>query len=119
MELLDPDKCSTLFNRSNPIHTKVWDNVPTHYSKDCNVKNSLIADGCMIMGSVENSILFRGVHVAEGACVKNSILMQGSVVNRNAKLSFVITDKSVTVTPNKTLYGDASYPIYLDKNITV
>lgn len=119
MQLLDPKNRRTLFDPKNQIHTKICDNVPATYSYDCNVKNSLIADGCIINGAVENSILFRGVHIAEGAVVKNSIIMQGSVVSNDSKLNCVITDKNVTITPGKKLSGDKSFPIYLGKGISV
>ncbi len=119
MNLLNPNICNMLFDRNNPIHTKICDNVPATYSYECDVKNSLIADGCIINGTVENSILFRGVHIAEDAVVKNSILMQGTSVGRGSKLNCVITDKNVTITPGKNLSGDTSYPIYFGKGITV
>jgi glucose-1-phosphate adenylyltransferase len=119
MQLLSPKNRKTLFDPDNQIFTKVGDNVPATYSYDCNVKNSLIADGCIINGAVENSILFRGVHIAEGAIVKNSILMQGTIISRDSKLNCVITDKNATVTPGKNLSGDESFPIYLGKRISV
>lgn len=119
MELLKHENCTALFNHDYQIYTKICDNVPATYSYDCNVKNSLIADGCIINGTVENSILFRGVHIAEGAVVKNSIIMQGTIINRDSKLNCVITDKDVTITSGKNLSGDVSYPMYLAKDITV
>ncbi|MEG0978572.1 MAG: glucose-1-phosphate adenylyltransferase subunit GlgD [Oscillospiraceae bacterium] len=119
MQLLNPTTRRTLFEPDNQIHTKICDNVPATYSYECNVKNSLIADGCIINGTVENSILFRGVHVSEDAVIRNSIVMQGTIVNRNAKLNCVITDKNVTITPGKSLSGDIAYPIYLGKGITI
>ena len=48
-----------------------------------------------------------------------SILMQGTVVHANAKVDSVITDKNVTITANRNLAGDPSYPIYFTKNIVV
>lgn len=119
MSLLDPKKCKMLFEPKRQIYTKICDNVPATYGFDCSVKNSLIADGCIINGEVENSILFRGVHVAEGAVIKNSIIMQGSVINKNSKLNYVITDKDVSITPNKSLSGDITYPIYFGKGISI
>lgn len=119
MSLLDQNICKTLFDKNNQIQTKICDNVPATYSYESNVKNSLIADGCIINGTVENSILFRGVHVAEDAVVRNSIVMQGTVISRNAKINCVITDKDVTITPAKGISGDMSYPIYLGKGITI
>ena len=81
MELIDRNKCATLFDSDGAnIYTKVRDSVPTRFAATCEVKNSIIADGCDVKGRVENSILFRGVRVAEGAVIKNSILFQDTVV---------------------------------------
>ena len=54
------------------MFTKVRDSAPTKYGAGAIVKNSLIADGCMIEGEVENSVLFRGVKIARGTVVKRS-----------------------------------------------
>ncbi len=119
MELLQPENRKALLNPKNPIATKIADNVPTLYGEDSETGNSLIADGCTIEGTVENSLLFRGVVVEKGAVVKNSILMQGTVISANAKVNSIITDKNVTITANRNLSGDPSYPIYFTKNIVV
>lgn len=104
---------------STPIYTKIADNVPVSYGPDCQVSNSLIADGCNIEGIVENSILFRGVKVEPGAAVRNSIVMQGTTICSGASLHAVIADKNVTITRNKNLSGDPSYPLYITKRKTV
>lgn len=119
LELLNQENRKALFDPSKPIDTKICDNVPATYGLDAKVSNSLIADGCVIEGTVENSILFRDVKVERGAVVKNSILMQGTVINTNSNLNAVITDKNAVVTPNKNLSGDESYPIYISKGTTV
>lgn len=119
MSLLEQENRKMLFNERNPIATKIWDNVPATYGLDAKVSNSLIADGSTINGTVENSILFRDVVIEEGAVVKNSIIMQGVTIKKGSSLNSVIIDKNSTVTPNKSLSGDASYPVYISKNITV
>ena len=119
MELLRLENRKNLFVGDRPIYTKVRDQVPTFYGMQSNVSGSLIADGCKIEGEVENCILFRGVTIAKGAKVKNSIIMQGTYVGENASLECVITDKSVVVKPNKTLCGASNYPIYVGKEIVI
>ena len=119
MDLLLPDNRKTLFDTRKPIVTKTSDNVPTTYGLDCNVSNSLIADGCVINGTVENSILFRNVHVEKGAVIKNSIIMQGSTIHANSVLNSIITDKNVSITSYKSLSGDKNYPVYIGKGTTV
>ncbi len=119
MELLNPDNCDDLFNADRPVYTKVRDDMPAIYGLGSDVKNSLIADGCIIDGTVENSILFRGVRVEKGAVVKNSIVMQDGFVAQNAALNCVVVDKSVVITPNKTLSGAENYPVYIGKEIVI
>ena len=117
MELLNPENCDDLFNRERPVYTKVRDDMPAIYGIGSKVKNSLIADGCIIEGTVENSILFRGVRVEKGAVIKDSIVMQDVFVAQNATLNCVVADKSVVITPNKTLSGAENYPVYIGKEI--
>lgn len=119
MELLSPENCGELFHADRPIYTKVRDDMPAIYGLGSTVKNSLIASGCIIDGEVENSVLFRGVRVEKGAVVKNSILMQGSFVASGASLNYTITDKSVAITPNKTLSGAENYPVFVGKAIII
>ena len=83
------------------------------------MKNSLIADGCVIDGEVENCVLFRGVRVEKGATLRNCIIMQDSVIGSNTTLNFVIGDKDVVYKPGRTLMGYESYPVYIAKGSEV
>ena len=115
MALIDKDVRHNLFIGAHPIYTKVRDRVPTYYGANCEVEDCIIADGCMIDGEVENSILFRQVTVCEGAEVEDSIIMNDSVIGEGAKLKYVILDKNVTVRPGAKLYGTAKNPIIVKR----
>jgi len=115
MKLLDDYNLDALFS-GNPIYTKIRDDNPTRYIEGAKVQNVMVADGCVIEGEVENSILFRGVTIAKGAKVKNCILMQGTAVESGADIEYLITDKDVTVTAGKEMKGTDSYPIYIGKS---
>lgn len=119
MDLLKPEVRAELFERSRPIYTKVRDDMPTRYGLGSSVKNSLIADGCVIEGEVENSILFRGVHVGKGCKVKNCIIGQNSVLGVNSQLAYVITDKDVVLKGGRTLMGFETYPVFIGKEAVV
>lgn len=119
MALLEPENARKLFVPKRSIYTKVSDNAPVKYDLDSKVSNSLIADGCIIEGEVENSVLFRGVKVGKGAKVKNCILMQGTVVGDNAELSYLITDKNVSICENRILTSSPQYPMYVGKGASV
>lgn len=119
MALLEPENARKLFVPKRSIYTKVSDNAPVKYDLDSKVSNSLIADGCIIEGEVENSVLFRGVKVGKGAKVKNCILMQGTVVGDNAELNYLITDKNVSICENHILTSSPQYPMYVEKGASV
>lgn len=119
MELLNTENCDELFNTDHPVYTKVRDDMPSIYAIGSNVKNSLIADGCIIEGTVENSILFRGVRVEKGAAIRNSIVMQGGLIAQNSSINYVIADKSVVIKPNKTLSGAENYQLYIGKEVVI
>ena len=119
MRLLEGDNVDQLFDPANPIYTKIRDDNPTRYITGSKVKNSLLADGCVIEGTVENSVLFRGCQVKKGAVVRNSVLMQDSVVEANTSVEYVVTDKNVHITEGKQLCGTDSFPVFVAKNHTV
>ncbi|MDP4119523.1 MAG: glucose-1-phosphate adenylyltransferase subunit GlgD, partial [Bacillota bacterium] len=93
MSLMDPIVRRELFNRMSPIYTKVRDDMPCKYGLLSSVKNSLVAQGCVIDGEVENSVIFKGVTIAKGAKVSNCIIMQDTTIHENSSLSYVICDK--------------------------
>ncbi len=120
MDLLNAETRKSLFGEKNrPIFTKVRNSAPSVYSKEASVKNSLIADGCVIEGTVENSILFRGVKVGFATHIKNSILMQDTVTGENIYLNCVITDKNVVIRDGRLLSGHETKPFFIDKNSLV
>ena len=116
MDLLDSSVREELFGVKNrPVFTKIRNSAPTNYRAGSFVNNSLIAAGCIIEGKVENSILFRGVKVSRGSVVRNSILMQDTLVGENVELNCVISDKNVVIRDGITLSGAGSMPFYIDK----
>ena len=119
MELLSKDVRKGLFSSERPVLTKLRDEMPSRYLSGAQVKNSLTADGCVIEGTVENSILFRGVHVDKGAVVRNSIIMQDGIVQAGACLDHCILDKQVIIQKNTNLVGPATYPIVIPKKMTI
>ena len=107
---------NALFNIKNrPIYTKVRSSPPTRYSGNNHVKNSLIADGCIIEGTVENTILFRGVKIGKNSVVKNSILFQDTYVGENVSLNCVVADKNSVIRNGRQLSGHETLPYYINK----
>lgn len=117
--LLDFEVRQKLFGNKRPIFTKVRDTEPALYGLHAQVADSLIADGCNIEGTVENSIVFRNVTVGRHATVKNCVIMQGSVIGDRTDLEYVITDKDVCIREGRALKGCAEYPIAVRKKTMV
>jgi len=119
LALLEAPVRNDLFNPAHPIYTKVKDEVSAKYGENASVKNSMVADGCQIDGTVENSIIFRGVSVKSGAVVKDSIIMQAVSIGENSKLDHVILDKGVVIRDGRTLNGYEGFPIILKKGTVI
>lgn len=119
MDLLDSEKRAMLFHDNAPVYTKVRDNPPAKYAIGANVKNSIVADGCIIEGTVENSILFRGAKIGKGSVVKNSIIMQDGVIGAKCEINSVITDKIVRIKDGRMLTGSDNYPLYIGKGAEI
>lgn len=116
MELLDPAVRRALFDPRRPIRTRDRSTPATYYAPGARCRNSLVADGCIIEGTVENSVLFRGVRVEKDAVVQNAVLMQGTAVGCGGRVKNVVADKHVTVGPGSLLYGHEKYPLVIEKN---
>lgn len=115
MGMLNLKTTKELFFSNGPIYTKIKDEPPTKYSDESKVKNSIIADGCIIEGIIENSIISRGVKVHKGAEIKNSIILQNCEIKENSKLSNIIIDKNVIIDKGKQLNGDEEFPLVIEK----
>jgi len=110
MELLQPEVWRELFFKPGSVYTKVKDEPPTHYRNGADVTHSLVANGCDIEGTVHNSILFRGVKVARGAVVRNSIVMQNGIIGEDGSLENCILDKEVEIRAMQQLKGSTDMP---------
>lgn len=118
MMMLNEDVKHEVFG-DRSVFTKIRDSAPTKYGNSAIVKNSMIADGCVIEGEVENSIIFRNVKVARGTVVKNSIIMQNTVLGENSTLNCIIADKNVVIRDRKVLSGSENHPFYIGKGIMI
>lgn len=120
MDMLTQEAREGLFGIKNrPVLTKVRNSAPTKYCEGADVKNSFIADGCVIEGTVENSIIFRGVKIGRGTVVKNSILMQDTYTGADVTLNCVITDKNVVIRDGRHLSGHETMPFFVGKDVSV
>ena len=119
MKIMDRDTRYALFNSKRPIYTKVRDDAPSRYGLNSNVKDSLIAQGCVINGIVENSIISKGVYIGHDAVIKNCIIMQDCVIGDKAQLTNLVVDKDVNVSRGSKIQGTQNYPMYIAKRSIV
>ena len=119
LSLVNADVRHDLFGGNHPVFTRVRDRVPSYYGENCKVENSIVADGCILEGDVEESVLFRDVTVCEGAKVEKCVIMNDTVVGEGAQLKYVILDKDVTVRPGARLVGTKSNPIIIKRGESV
>jgi glucose-1-phosphate adenylyltransferase len=115
MDLLSPAVMQELFMQQRPINTKVQDAPPAKYSPSATVRNSLVATGCIVKGTVENSILFRGCTVEEGATVRNSVVMPSGVISKGVLVENVICDKQVRIGEDVRLFGTTLKPLIVTR----
>ena len=106
---------SLLWKKEAPIFTRVHNSAPTKHSSSAKVENSLIADECVIEGTVINSVIFRDVTIEKGAVVKDCVLFHGTHVCKNSNLNCIVADKDVVVSSGVTLSGNENMPFYIQK----
>lgn len=119
MNLLDRKIFNDIFFKNGAVFTKPKDEPSSLYTNDSLVENSLIANGCVIEGKVENSIIFRGVEVEKGAIVKDSILMQKTKIKKDAVVVNSILDKYSVVEEGVNIIGTKSNPYLVGKNVKI
>lgn len=115
MDMLDPAVRRGLFPADRPVYTKIREEVSTYYGEQSSSRNCLVADNCIIEGSIENCIVFSGARIARGARLRNCIVMRGCTVGADAALDFCIVDKDVSLSPGTVLTGGAKLPFVIPK----
>ncbi len=103
-----------LSHPDRPIYTKVENAPPVKYGQGAVVENAMIADGCVIEGTVKNSVLFRGVHVAKDCVVENAVIFEGTHLFDQARVSGALLDKNVTLGGSTRLAGHPTLPFFVE-----
>ena len=119
MDMLDKDIRHELFPAERPVFTKIREEVSTYYGPKSYSRNSLVADNCIIDGSIENCIVFSGARIAPGAKLKNCIVMRDCIVGAESQLSYCIVDKDVSFSPRTVLTGSEKLPIVVPKGTSI
>ena len=115
MDMLKPEFRRQIFPAGRPVRTKTHEEVSTYYGENAVSRNSLVADNCMIEGSIENCIVFSGARIERGAKLRNCIIMRGGIVGEGAELDCVIADKYCSFSAGTVLTGNPKLPMVVPK----
>jgi glucose-1-phosphate adenylyltransferase len=119
MDLLRSEVRNDLFFKHGGVYTKIKDTPPSLFKKEALVKNSLIANGCIIGGKVNKSIISRHVIIEEGAEVEECVILQDCIIKKDAKIKNVIIDKNTTITIGEELKASPEFPLVIEKKIGI
>ncbi|MFA5283074.1 MAG: glucose-1-phosphate adenylyltransferase subunit GlgD [Bacilli bacterium] len=119
LELLNASIANQLFLNDWPIYTLTHDTPPSIYGEFAKVKNSFVANGAIVEGRVEGSIVSRNVKVHKNAYIKDSIILSKSVIGDGVELENVLIDKYCTIHDNTKLKGTKSQPLYIPQGAVI
>ena len=113
MDLLDENNTLDLYNRDWRIYTRNKNLPPQYIGETANINNSLVNEGCVIKGELNNSVLFSEVRVEEGAQVNNSVIMSNTTIKKGAKVNNAVIVEGITVEENAVIGKEDVESIYL------
>lgn len=116
INLIDINEAQDLFDPEWPIYTRTTDSCPTKYFDGASVKNSVVSNGCLVKGHIENSVIGRGVEIKEGAVIKNSIILANAIIGEDTVIENQVIDKWAQVTTGRKLVADACKPGYVNRD---
>lgn len=113
LDMINPDNQLNIYDKNWRIFT-TSKNLPPHYiAKDAKVSNVLINEACIIKGNVENSVLFDAVTIEEGAVVKDSVILSGTVIHKNAQVYNAVVAENEDIPEGKVVGVENSDKVYL------
>ena len=115
LSLLDPKNARDLFQDGWWIYTRTTDSNPSRIYDTATVKNSMIANGCQVEGTVENSVVGRAVHIGKGAVVRNCVILDHARIGDGVTLDSQIVDKYAQIIRTKEIIGTPGQPGYVHR----
>lgn len=106
MDFLKKDVREFFFKEDPPIYSKSHDLPPAKYNNGADVKNSLVASGCIINGKVEDSLLFEKVFVGTNCVIKNSIILNSTYIGDDVYIENCIIDSGETLVNGSRYVGE-------------
>ena len=115
MDFLKPEIRDYFFKQYPDIYSKVEDLPPAKYNCGAQVSNSLVSSGCIVNGTIENSILFKKIYIGNNSVVKNCIILNNAYIGDNSYLENCIVESGSTIKANTNYKGEGE-PLILDEN---
>ena len=100
MDLLEEKNELELYDSTWPIYHDVPIYPPLYMNRTAQVNASIIGEGCVVKGKVENSVIFPDVKIGQNAIVKDSVIMSGAVVEDNAIIERAIICSNALIEEN-------------------
>ena len=119
MALINIKEAQNLFGEGWPIYTRTNNSCPTHYMDGADIRNSIVSNGCLIEGTVENSIIGRGCVIKKGAVIKNSIILADTLIGQDVHLENFVVDKHARLIREKEIIAPVGNPGYIKRRDTL
>ena len=116
MDFLKPEVRDYFFKTYPDVYSKIDDLPPAKYNVGTSVKNSLVASGSIINGTVEDSVIFKKVFVGNNCVIKNSIILNDVYIGDNTYIENCIVESRDTIRANSYYKGEGEIKIVLEKN---
>jgi len=115
LSLIKYENTTDLFNEEWPIYTRTNDSCPTHYHETANVKQSVVSNGCVIEGTIENSIIGRGCVIKKGTVIQNSVVLPNTYIEEGIHVKNYVVGKHSKLIHCKELIADPETPGYVKR----
>ena len=117
MDFLKREVREYFFKQGHDMYSKIDDLPPAKYNPGSNVRNSLVASGCIINGTVENSVIFKKAYIGNNCYIKNSIILNDVYIGDNTRIENCIVESRDTIRANTSYIGvPGEIKIVIEKN---
>jgi len=116
MDFLKPEVRDYFFHKHPDIYSKVDDLPPAKYNVGAQVKNSLVASGCIVNGTVENSVVFKKSYIGNNCYIKNSIILNDVYIGDNTHIENCIVESRGTIRAHGYYCGEDGIKVVMEKN---
>ena len=116
MDFLKAEIRQYFFREYPGIYTKVVDLPPAKYNVGVNVKNSIISSGCIINGTIEDSVIFKGAFIGNNCYIKNAIILNDVYIGDNTHIENCIVESHGTIQANSYYKEDDGIKIVIENN---